>query len=267
MIEASRCHRGRRSLPAAAVPCDDRLSTSSAPVRWWSWTITGQPKIGAPMSEVNTLSFMRGWVIVVLGVVFCAVTSFLGDTSLLMGAVTQSWVPYLAVPFAVGFAAVGMTAFRAGLLGALSSVLLVTGFYAVSPFDTSGLPVSTDGIYEYAPLGIVTGFLLAALSRFLAPRVARAPGRWALACCSILTLALIASWSILGWGVHEVITSSGVVTVGESTADVIASSVIVLAFSCAVIVFAIHGLPGRSDQHLLTKQSAPPQQDQPEPSR
>lgn len=210
---------------------------------------------------------MRGWVIVVSGVVFCAVTSFLGDTSLLMGAVTQSWVPYLAVPFALGFAAVRMTAFRAGLLGALSSVILVIGFYAVSHFDTFGLSVSTEGIYEYAPLGIVTGFMLAALSRSIAPRVARAPGRWALACCSILTLALIASWSILGWGVHEVATSSGVVTVGESTADVIASSAIVLAFSCALIVLAIHGLPRAFDQHLPTKQSARPQQDHQEHSR
>jgi hypothetical protein len=79
---------------------------------------------------------MRGWIIVVSGVVFCAVTSFLGDTSLLLGAVTQSWVPYLAVPFAVGLAAVRTTSFRAGLLGALPSVAMVIGFYAVSPCGT-----------------------------------------------------------------------------------------------------------------------------------
>ena len=209
---------------------------------------------------------MRGWVIVVSGVLFCAVTSLLGDTSLLMGAVAQSWVPYLAVPFAVGFVAVRMTVFRAGLLGALSSVVLVIGFYAVSPFDSPGLPASTDGIYEYAPLGIVTGFMLAALSRSIASRVARAPVRWALACCSILILAQTASWVILGWGVHEVTTSSGVVAVGESTADVIASSSIVLAFSCTLIVFAIHGLSRAFDQHSPTKQAARPRQDLGNPS-
>ncbi len=198
---------------------------------------------------------MRGWVIVVAGVLFGAVTSFFGDTSLLMGAVTQSWVPYVAVPFAVGFVPSRMTVFRAGLLGALSSVAVVIGFYAVSPFDSSGLPVSTDGIYEYAPLGVVTGFMLAALSRSLASRVARAQVRWALACCSILTLALTASWMIIGWGVNEVTTSSGLVVVGASTADVIASSAIVLAFSCTLIVFAINGLPGAVDQHRARRRS------------
>ena len=237
------------------------------PVRWWLWTITGRAKSGAPQTEADTLLFMRGMVIVVSGVLFCAVTSFLGDTSLLMGAVTQSWVPYLAVPFAMGIAAVRMSVFRAGLLGALSSVMMVIGFYAVSPFDTSGLTVSTRGIYEYAPLGILTGFMLAALSSSMAPRFARSPGRWTLACCSILTLALIASWSMLGWGVHEVVTSSGVVAVGESTADVIASSAIVLAFSCAAIVLAIYGLPRALDQKSPTEQHAPPRQDHQEHSK
>jgi hypothetical protein len=189
---------------------------------------------------------MRGWIIVVSGVVFCAVTSFLGDTSLLLGAVTQSWVPYLAVPFALGLAAVRTTSFRAGLLGALPSVAMVIGFYAVSPFGTSGLPVSIDGIYEYAPLGIITGFMLAAISRSIAPRVAGGPAWWALAFCSVVTVALTASWSFLGWGVHETVTSSGVVVTGASTADVIASSAIALAFSFVVIVFAVHGLSGAS---------------------
>ena len=50
----------------------------------------------------------------------------------------------------------------------------------------------------------------------------------------------------LGWGVHETVTSSGVVVTGASTADVIASSAIALAFSFVVIVFALHGLSGAS---------------------
>jgi hypothetical protein len=203
---------------------------------------------------------MRGWVILASGVVFCAVTSFLGDTSLMMGAVTQSWVPYVAVPFAMGFVAVPATVVRAGLLGALSSLVLVVAFYAVSPFDTGGYSVDTTSIYhEYGPIGVVTGFMLAALARSMAPRAAAAPGRWALACCSFLTLALIASWTFLGWGAHEVSTSSGIVVVGASTADVVASSAIVLAFSCAVIVFAIYGLPGSTGQQSPPEQSPPEQ--------
>ncbi len=196
---------------------------------------------------------MRGWVIVVSEVAFCAVTSFLGDTSLLMGAVTQSWVPYVAVPFAMGFVAVRTTAVRAGLLGATSSLILVIAFYAVSPFDTDGFPVDTDSIYdEYGLISLVTGFMLAALARSMAPAVVKAPVRWALVCCSVLTLALIATWTYFGWGVHEVVASSGVVVVGASTADVVASSAIVLAFSCAVIVFAILGLPGSSGRRETT---------------
>lgn len=201
---------------------------------------------------------MRGWVIVISGMVFCAMTSFLGDTSLMMGAVTQSWVPYVAVPFAMGFVAVGASAVRAGLLGALSSVMLVVAFYAVSPFDTGGYSVDTTSIYyEYGPIGVITGFMLAVLSRSISRKVAEAPAWWALACCSILTLALIASWWLLGWGAHEVVTSSGVISVGASTTDVIASSAIVLAFSCAVIVFAIHGLPKVTDPHMATGQISP----------
>jgi hypothetical protein len=150
------------------------------------------------------------------------------------------------VPFALGLAAVRTTSFRAGLLGALPSVAMVIGFYAVSPFGTSGLPVSIDGIYEYAPLGIITGFMLAAISRSIAPTVAGGPAWRALAFCSVVTVALTASWSFLGWGVHETVTSSGVVVTGASTADVIASSAIALAFSFVVIVFALHGLSGAS---------------------
>jgi hypothetical protein len=190
--------------------------------------------------------------------VFCAMTSFMGDASLMMAAVTQSWVPYVAVPFAMGFVAVGATPVRAGLLGALSSVMLIVAFYAVRPFDTGGYAVDTTSIYyEYGPIGVITGFTLAVLSRSTARKAAEAPALWALACCSILTLALIASWWLLGWGTHEVATSSGVVTVGASMTDVIASSAIVLAFSCAVIVFAIHGLLKVTDQRVATERSHP----------
>jgi len=205
---------------------------------------------------------MRGWGLLASGVVFCAVTSFLGDTSLMMGAVTQSWVPYVAVPFAMGFVAFRTTVIRAGLLGALSSLILLVSFYAVRPFDTGGYPVDTPSIYyEYGPIGLVTGFLLAALARSLTPRAAAAPGRYALACCVFLTLAVIATWTFLGWGVIEVVTSSGIVVIGASTADVVASSAIVLTFSCAVIVLAICGLPGSTGQQSPTEPALSPRED------
>lgn len=163
----------------------------------------------------------------------------------MMGAVTQSWVPYVAVPFAMGFAAPRTTVARAGLLGALSSLVLVVAFYAASdPARTGSYSVDTDSIFlEYGPLGLLTGFVLAVVSRGIAPTAAAAPGRWVLACCSVLTLTLIASWTLIGWGTHEVVIPSGVMTIGASTLDVVASSAIVLAFSYAVIVCAIYNLP------------------------
>ncbi|MGB7979858.1 MAG: hypothetical protein WCF36_03570 [Candidatus Nanopelagicales bacterium] len=202
---------------------------------------------------------MRGWVIVACGVMFCAGASFLGDTSLMMGAVAQSWVPYVAVPFAVGFAAIPTTLVRAGLVGALSSLTLVVAFYAAgNPARTGGYSVDTGSIFfEYGPLSLVTGFVLAASAHRIAPRAAAAPGRWALACCCFLTLALIASWTLLGWGVHEVTTSSGVVTVGASTMDVVASSAIVLVFSCAVIAYAIDGLSNCPREPSLGRRVGP----------
>ena len=179
------------------------------------------------------------------GVGFCAAASFFGDASLMMGAVAQSWVPYVAVPFAMGFVVFPSTVVRAGLVGALSSLTLVVAFYvAGNPERTGGYSVDTDSIYsEYGPLSLASGFVLAALSRCVARRAAAAPGRWALACCCLLTLAVVATWMLLGWGAHEVDTPSGVVTIGASAVDVVASSAIVLAFACAVIMFAIHSLP------------------------
>lgn len=130
---------------------------------------------------------------------------------------------------------------------------MLIGFYAVSPFDNDREPVSTQGIAEYAPLGLLTGFLLAALSRYLAPTVSRSPRHWALACCSTLAVALVASWSILGWGVHELATPDGLVTVGESTTDVVVSAVIVLSFSVAAIVYAIYETARPADRRLSTE--------------
>ncbi len=173
----------------------------------------------------------------------------------MMGAVAQSWVPYVAVPFAMGFVVFPSAVVRAGLVGALSSLTLVVAFYVTgNPERTGAYSVDADSIYsEYGPLSLVTGFMLAGLSRCMARRAAAAPGRWALACCSFLTLALVASWMLLGWGAHEVATSSGVVTIGASTVDVVASSAIVLTFACAVIMFAIYSLPKPSQLTLPGK--------------
>lgn len=195
---------------------------------------------------------MRGGLIVVSGVVFCSVTSFLGGTSLLMATIAQSWVPYVAVPVALGFIAVRWTAVRAGLLGALTSLILVVAFYlSGDPARTGAYSVDTDSIYfEYGPLGLVTGFLLAASSRLLAPRVARAPWRWTLICYSTLTLALVVSWWIFDWGIYEVPTPSGVIFIGESTADVVLSSLVVLGFAFAVLAVAIRGLSKVADPRL-----------------
>lgn len=86
---------------------------------------------------------MRGLTIVVSAMVFCAATSFFGDTSLLTGAVAQSWVPYVAVPFAVRFAAHQATVVRAGVLGALSSVLIIVAF--------CGVRLSTPAVNRWRP--------------------------------------------------------------------------------------------------------------------
>lgn len=188
---------------------------------------------------------MRGWIIIVAGVVFCAGASFLGDTSLWMGAVAQSWVPYVAVPFAMGFIGAQLSVVRAGVLGALSCSILIVAFYlAGNPARSGGYSVDVGSMVgEYGLLSLVTGFAMAAVARVIAPRVAVAPWRWTMAGCSFLTLAVIVSWLVLGWGAREVTTSSGVVTTGTSTLDVVLSAAIVLAFSCGVIVFAVVGMP------------------------
>lgn len=177
------------------------------------------------------------------GVVFCAVASLLGRETLLTGAVANAAVPYLAVPFAVGFTAARETWVRAGLWGALTTLVLLIAFYGVSLIDPKGFGVDFHAIFvEYGPLGMGTGFLVAALARRLAPRVARAPWRWAALCCLAVALAHGASWAMTGWGVEVMDTSSGPLAFGASGLDVLISSAIVLALSWGVIVFAIRGL-------------------------
>lgn len=121
----------------------------------------------------------------------------------------------------------------------------VVAFYlAGNPARTGSYAVDTGSmVSEYGLLSLITGFAMAAVARAIASRVAVAPWRWTVACCSFLTLAVIVSWLVLGWGAQDVTTASGVVTTGTSTFDVVMSSAIVLAFSYGVIVFAVVGMP------------------------
>ncbi len=182
---------------------------------------------------------MKASILIVAGVVFCAAASFLADTALWVAAVSESWVPYVAVPFAMGLAAPKIPVVRAGLLGALSSALMVIGFYGVRPFDTGDYSISMTDIYYWGAIGLVTGWTLAAIARALAPRVVSAPWRWLLGCCSLLALAHAADNLYTGWGVHAVTTSSGLVHIGASTTDVVVSTIVVLGFGCGAIATAI----------------------------
>lgn len=108
---------------------------------------------------------------------------------------------------------------------------MVIGFYGVSPFDTGGYPMSMTEVYSWGDIGVVTGWVLAAISQFPATRVVAAPWPWTLGCCSILVVAHLAVTAYLGWVVIEVTTASGVVSIGASTADVVASTAVLVASS------------------------------------
>lgn len=175
-------------------------------------------------------------------VAFVAVLSSQGERGAWVATAAETWTPYVAVPIAIGFAGRRLSTPRVGLLGALASVLMVVGYYAIRPFHTGGAPISMPDILRYGALGLVTGLVLAVLAS-AATRSRTGPWVWFLVSCLLVLANHTVNVVYMGWGVQPVTTSSGVVYIGQSLTNVLIAALAVCGFSVAVLAVAI--APGR----------------------
>jgi len=182
---------------------------------------------------------VKPWILVASGVSFAAVTSFLAPEQAWIEAVSESFVPYGAVPLAVGWAA---TRFRVApvvaLLGAGASAAMVMAFYFARPLlDQSYGILWSDWLY-WSLVGAVSGALLSLFAWWLRPRVVANEAMWALGASLLLVLLPVIYFAAAGWGRIDVAASSGAVTIGYSTVDVIAAVIVLAAFHCGLVLAA-----------------------------
>lgn len=181
---------------------------------------------------------MKATLLMFSAVVFVTILSSQGERGLWVATAAETWTPYVAVPIAMGFAGRHLSATRAGLLGALASVLMVVGYYAVRPFHTGGAPIPMPDIYLYGALGLVTGLVLAVLARAATKSGA---ARWVcfLGSCLLVLVNHEVNAVEMGWGIQAVTTSSGVVYIGQSLTNTLIAALVVCGFSIAVIAVAL----------------------------
>jgi hypothetical protein len=165
---------------------------------------------------------MKALLLIVSGVLFCALAAFFADRAGWVETIAQSFVPYVAVPFASGLLARRSHVARAALLGAVSSVSLVVAFYGTTALD-SPYSIHLWGPYFWGLNGIISGAVLAMASWWLKPRISGNPWAWGAGCCSLLVFAE-------AWVVHR--------GRGYGDADALAL-LFVVAFWCVVILLAI----------------------------
>lgn len=169
------------------------------------------------------------------GVLFCGLVALLADRAVWLETAAQSFVPYVAVPFAVGLLRTRSRAAGAALAGALSSVSLVVSFYGTTALH-SPYPISMYGPWFFSLLGMVSGAVLALSARWVQPRTTASTAVLGTACCSCLVLAE-------GWVVR---------TGRYSTAEMIALA-LVLAFWCAVVLAAIRAAAGQDGERAASR--------------
>lgn len=192
---------------------------------------------GGPALAIYS-SAVKPWILIVSGAAFVAVTSFFAPERAWIEAVSESFVPYGVVPLAVGYAAQRSRVAPVALLGAGASVAMVMAFYFARPLLDPPYGVLWEPLLYWSLVGAMTGALLAVFAWWLRPRVRAHETPWAVGAWLILAFLPVIYFAYTGWGRIDVATSSGTVTIGFSTADVIIASVVLAAFSGGVVLAA-----------------------------
>ncbi len=172
------------------------------------------------------------------GAAFTAVTSFLAPERAWIEAVSESFLPYLVVPLAVGYAAQWSRVAPVALLGAGASIAMLMAFYFARPLLDPPYAVLWEPLLYWCVIGAISGALLAVFAWWLRPRMLAHEAVLALGTWLLLALLPLIYFADTGWGRIAVDTSSGIVTIGYSTADVIVATVVLAAFSGGVVLAA-----------------------------
>ncbi len=187
--------------------------------------------------------------LIAAGAAFTAIASFFAPERAWIEAVSQAFVPFGAVPLAVGFATQRSRVAPVALLGAGASVAMVLAFYFARPLlDPSySYGVLSEALLYWCGIGAISGALLAVFAWWLRPRMRTQDAALALGIWLILALLPFIYLVSTGWGRVAVDTSSGIVTIGYSTVDVIVATVVLAAFSGVVILAAMREPSRRTD--------------------
>ncbi len=192
---------------------------------------------------------MKPFMLVAAGAAFTAITSFFAPERAWIEAVSEAFVPYVAVPLAVGLATQRSRVAPVALLGAAATVAMVLAFYFARPLlDPSySYGVLWEPLLYWCVIGAISGALLAVFAWWLRPGMRTHEAALALGTWLILALLPVIYLVYTGWGRVAVDTSSGTVTIGYSTVDVIVATVVLAAFSGGVILAAMREPPRRTD--------------------
>lgn len=188
---------------------------------------------------------MSTGVLVAAAAVFVAVFSYVAPDAGWAEHVSQSAVPYGAVPLAVGLVEWRRSYVTVGLLGAGASTALVVAFYVITPILVDEYALLVTDAVSWTLVGVLSGVVLALVGRWVMRRMSGRPGTWGAWICVALVAAYAAETLLKGWGEVDVATSSGVVTVGYSGTDVIVASVVMMIFLGTTVLVAL-----RQDAHV-----------------
>ena len=185
--------------------------------------------------------------LIATGAAFTAIASLLAPERAWIEAVSEAFVPYGAVPLAVGFAAQRPRVLPVALLGAGATIAMVLAFYFARPIFDPPSTILWEPLLYWCVIGGISGALLAVSAWWLRPRMRAHDAVLALGTWLLLALLPFIFLVSTGWGRIAVDTSSGIVEIGYGTADVIVAIVVLAAFSGGVILAAMREPPRRTD--------------------
>ncbi|MFI5709841.1 DUF6518 family protein [Kribbella sp. NPDC051620] len=133
---------------------------------------------------------MRFLSLVFVGLAYCGLTGFFGGRADWVETMAGSFIPYLAIPFAIGFLVPGSRprVIAGAAAGASTSFLMVVVFNIGSALS-SPYPLSMWGVYFWSIAALVSGAVFGIASRLLAGTTFRNPAAWTAGYCGLLVLA------------------------------------------------------------------------------
>jgi hypothetical protein len=123
---------------------------------------------------------------------------------------------------------------------------MVMAFYFARPLLDQPYGVLWSDLLFWSLVGAASGALLTLFAWWLRLRVAANEAMWALGASLLLVLLPVIYFAAVGWGRIDVAASSGTVTIGYSTVDVIGAAIVLAAFHCGLVLTATREPSGQT---------------------